>query len=813
MEVIIILGIIIVILMMNSLKNQMDKKFDSLQNSIDSLFNEVKRLEKFSNEKVFSAPEKEIQPLPRMPIVEIKPAEPEKAEVSEPVFAEIPATPVPREIPKPIIEERQPEMVNMIVELEPELSFWERYPDLERFIGENLINKIGIAILVLGMGFFLKYAIDQNWINEIGRTCIGLVTGGVLIGIAHKMRQNYRSFSSVLIGGGMAILYFAIMIAYQQYHLFGQELAFAIMIFITAATVFLSISYNRVELAVFAILGGFGAPFLVSSGEGNYIVLFTYMLILNGGMLILAYYKKWNIINQICFVLTALIYGGWLTTKIINAPAILPKPYWGALIYATLFYLVFFLMNIVNNIREKTEFTVFEIGQLLSNTVFYFTAGMLITGAINDGIYRGTFTIFLALVNFTFAFFLYKNDKVDRNLLYLLIGLVLTFVSLAAPIQLDGNYITLFWALESVLLVWLSHKSGLRFLRDASVLLIGLLIMSLSMDWNNIYVTKPIGIWKHDLFPLFNKGFITSFVAVSGISGYAILMKRYYLQDKIIGLEVSKYVAVLKVVTVILIYLGIFYELDYQSKIYFPEIRIIILGCYNCIFAIVLLYLTRDNTGETRFIILMYALSLIICFPILFNNETITIRNSYLLVTSHSIISFLMHYVLTFLLIVTLYSINNIYKSLFNQFKLRELFQWFTILAVVYIASAELDHLAVISYFSPGLQVDTILDNNHKVGFAILWGSCSFILIYLGMKWKSRAIRIASLVLFGITLLKLFIFDITGLSEGGKIAAFISLGVLLLIISFMYQKLKRILLEDELKIEAEKGQTNQDGLI
>ncbi|WP_221391709.1 DUF2339 domain-containing protein [Dyadobacter sp. NIV53] len=791
----------------------MDNKFDSLQNSIDSLFTELKRLEALSGQKVSPEPEKIIRPLPRMPVVEIKPAEPEIVEIPKPIAAEIPVVRIPLEIPKQITEERQPETASQVAEPEPELSFWERYPDLERFIGENLINKIGIAILVLGMGFFLKFAIDQNWINEIGRTCIGLVTGGVLIAIAHKMRDNYRSFSSVLIGGGMAILYFAITIAYQQYHLFGQELAFVIMIFITAATVFLAISYDRIELAIFAILGGFGAPFLISSGEGNYVVLFTYMLILNAGMLVLAYYKKWNLINQICFVLTVLIYGGWLTTRIINAPVTTPKPYWGALIFATLFYLIFFLMNIVNNIRKKVEFTVFEIGQLLSNTVFYFSAGMLITGAIGDGIYRGAFTIFLAVVNFTFAFILYKNDKVDRNLLYLLIGLVLTFVSLAAPIQLDGNYITLFWALESVLLVWLSYKSGLSFLRDASVLLIGLLIISLLMDWNNIYLTEPADILKQHLFPIFNKGFITSFVAVAGIAGYSILMKRYYQNDKIVILQVSQYIDILKVATIILIYFGIFHELNYQLQIHSPEIRILFLGCYNYIFAIVLLYILSGKRAEVKFVILIYALTSVIFFPILFNNETISIRNNYLLGTNLSIANFLTHYLLTVLLFVTLYSIHRIYKSLFEQYKISELFQWFVIIMVVYIASAELDHLAVTIYFSPGLPIDSVLGNNHKVGFAILWGICSFILIYLGMRWKSRTIRIASLVLFGITLLKLFIFDITGLSEGGKIAAFISLGVLLLVISFMYQKLKKILLEDELKTEAEKGQANQENLI
>ncbi|MEI8059934.1 MAG: DUF2339 domain-containing protein, partial [Ferruginibacter sp.] len=83
-------------------------------------------------------------------------------------------------------------------------------PDLEKFIGENLFNKIGIAVLVFGIGFFVKFAIDKNWINEYGRVAIGLFCGIILISLAHYLLKSYRSFSSVLAGGGIAVFYFTI---------------------------------------------------------------------------------------------------------------------------------------------------------------------------------------------------------------------------------------------------------------------------------------------------------------------------------------------------------------------------------------------------------------------------------------------------------------------------------------------------------------------------------------------------------------------------------------------------------------------------
>src|SRR5690606_7276165 len=98
----------------------------------------------------------------------------------------------------------------------PQKTWWERFrernPDLEKFVGENLISKIGILILVLGISYFVKFAIDKNWINETARVGIGVLCGAILMGVAHKLRTNFKAFSSVLVAGAIAVLYFTIAI-------------------------------------------------------------------------------------------------------------------------------------------------------------------------------------------------------------------------------------------------------------------------------------------------------------------------------------------------------------------------------------------------------------------------------------------------------------------------------------------------------------------------------------------------------------------------------------------------------------------------
>ena len=187
-------------------------------------------------------------------------------------------------------------------------GFFERNPDLEKFIGENLVSKIGIAILVLAIGFFVKFAIDNDWIGPVGRVCIGILCGGILVFLAHKLRNSYKAFSSVLAGGGLAVFYFTITLAYHQFNLFSQTASFVIMVVITIFAVVLSILYDRQELAIIALLGGFAAPFLVSNGSGNYKVLFIYLLILNSGLLVIAYNKAWRLMNLLAFLFFRLFF-------------------------------------------------------------------------------------------------------------------------------------------------------------------------------------------------------------------------------------------------------------------------------------------------------------------------------------------------------------------------------------------------------------------------------------------------------------------------------------------------------------------------
>ena len=107
-------------------------------------------------------------------------------------------------------------------------------------------------------------------------------------------------------------------------------------------------------------------------------------------------------------------------------------------------------------------------------------------------------------------------------------------------------------------------------------------------------------------------------------------------------------------------------------------------------------------------------------------------------------------------------------------------------ISLIWIASSEL-----INW----MDIQQVAESN-KLGLSILWGVYALLLIVLGIRKKKKHIRVGAIVLFGITLLKLFFYDISHLNTIAKTVVFVSLGVLLLIISFLYNKYKHLISDE-----------------
>jgi uncharacterized membrane protein len=386
---------------------------------------------------------------------------------------------------------------------------------------------------------------------------------------------------------------------------------------------------------------------------------------------------------------------------------------------------------------------------------------------------------------------------------------------MAVPIQLEGNYITMFWALEAVLLLWFAQKSGLRLVSAGSVVVLGLMVISLAMDWLAIYLNYAPK--AANLPVLLNKGFITSLVSVVSIAATIRLLKSQTepIQLQWFQIDIPSYYRTLTLGLTVLVYLALALELNYQLNIYVASApaRTVLTGTYNLAFITGLFLFARYQRQPVHLaVIMLLGLGGVIAYLMLYSPAVMELLEAHLLYNASGMIGFYLHYISLFLVAAIMYFLVR-HREVLASFapKAPNLMYWLLAFVLVFVSSSELLHHIIyfrypatnLSNLSPALQAAAheryyqLVRQTNKVGFPIIWGLCAFALMYTGLQKKNKTLRIISLSLFTLTLLKLFLYDIRGISEGGKIAAFISLGVLLLVISFMYQNIKRLILADE----------------
>ena len=212
----------------------------------------------------------------------------------------------------------------------------------ETFFGGKLLNRLGALALIFAVGFFLKYAFDNDWLNETARVILGGAAGLLLIAGGNRFhRRDLRVFAQGLTGAGAAILYLSIYAAYDFYHLIPQPIAFLLMALVTAAALLLSLRYDARAIALLAWAGGFLTPFLLVTADLNTLSLFVYITLLDAGLIaVLLSRRKWRLLEPLGISAT---YGTYLTWSF---RADLPDGFAAALIFLILWWAMYAGMDL-----------------------------------------------------------------------------------------------------------------------------------------------------------------------------------------------------------------------------------------------------------------------------------------------------------------------------------------------------------------------------------------------------------------------------------------------------------------------------------
>ncbi|WP_219114926.1 DUF2339 domain-containing protein [Janthinobacterium sp. UMAB-56] len=314
----------------------------------------------------------------------------------------------------------------------------------------NLVAKLGLLILFLGVSFLLKYVSAQVTL-PIELRLAGIALADIaLLAWAWRIRLNRPGISLPLQGTALAILMLVTFGAFRLYELIPAGLAFAVLFVLTAFTCLLAVLQNAVWLAVFGIVGGFAVPLLVSTGSGNHIGLFSYYALLNAGVFAIALKRAWRVLNVLSFGFTFVVATTWGLLRYT------PEHYLSTQLFLILFVLFYIGIAIAYCARQAPRLKHYVDGTLVFGTPL--AAMGLQYGLVRHFHFGLAFSALLAGLCYTgLAVALWR--RVGFRLLaeaFLALGIV--FGTLAIPFALDGRWTSAAWALEGAGIVWV----GLR---------------------------------------------------------------------------------------------------------------------------------------------------------------------------------------------------------------------------------------------------------------------------------------------------------------------------------------------------------------
>lgn len=428
--------------------------------------------------------------------------------------------------PSPTIrQEELPEVKAGVESPAPPLSITElkiprfRLPeakDLEALIGGNWFNRIGILAIILAVGFFLKYAFENQWIGATGRIIIGIGIGiGFLLGGERLRGKGYKHYAHGLSGGGIAILYLSIFAAFGRYHLIDQMPAFIFMSLVTATAVLLAARYDALAISILGLIGGFLTPVLLSTGKDNQTGLFSYIILLDLGVLALAWFKQWRILNYLAFVATVLMSAGWLDEWYA------PEKLVTTIIFFSILFVIFALLAVLHNVIHRRLVKLPDVALILINAGLYFATSYRLIEPENHA-YLGLFAVVISAFYLSLGYVTWQRDREDRYLVLTFLGMASLFLTLAIPIQLDQHWTTMAWAIEGAVLVWIAQRTGSRLTYGAALaVFVVALLHWLKFDLIE-FSFKAGGVFT----PLLNKRGASSLVLIASLVAVVWMLRR-----------------------------------------------------------------------------------------------------------------------------------------------------------------------------------------------------------------------------------------------------------------------------------------------
>lgn len=693
----------------------------------------------------------------------------------------------------------------------------------EEFILNKLTPIFGVTLLLIGMILFFNMDIRESIIkllftdtnknvsyntnyNFVGIPIrlIGLVVGFIFVGFSMYYRKTKQllSFAVCIIGLMTIIINLTMMFFYKW--LPNPVHNYFYIAFITSGIIYFSLLLKNHNIATIAVFGNFLMLFfsMYENGYGSFMAFLIFELLISIGFAILSYIKRWNLINFLNFFFVLLMYIKWLYKKVLftdNTANIQLS-----LVFSTLLFITFLITVLPNFKKGFVKQNNTDIMILFFNILFYaifsfFTIRKLELFAFNP-IFFGLFGILLIYV----AIRLFKHPDLAVIAPYLTFGFSYLLVCLAIFLLLQKNSILIFSSIAIIFSYWFFNITQIKIFKQFSFLFlwisfISFMYITLFKYINMMMLEESFSILSHEI----NFDYTIAGILVA-ISVFLNILFINVEKKKTITLDIprKKYKTILISFLLIILYFTPFVILFYNLPMYIAsnDFINIILYSFTIFFIVVSFAIIQKHVSKLFIKIylgLIIGLSLI--YPIASNTNNINVLLEYFFSEHASLTGFLFHYINVFIIIA---SIIILMKTILNKFGYKTLFMdlfWiYGSMMLLFIISSETYYISMFFVDNKNhLVFEAFTQNVIIIIFPILWSLVSLLFMIIGIMYKIRIIRVISLLIFFIVIIKLFVYDIADLSDKIKVMMFILIGGLLLSFSFLYKKIFRTLFEKD----------------
>jgi uncharacterized membrane protein len=663
----------------------------------------------------------------------------------------------------------------------------------ESLIGGKLLNRIGALALIIGVGFFLKYAFDNHWISETTRVLIGVAVGFIcLMGAGRTHKRGFQIFSQGLVGAGIAILYLSVYASFNFYQLVSQPVAFGLMGAVTVIAFVEALRFDAAAISLLACLGGFLTPFMLSTGEANEAGLFTYVVILDLGMIFILLRKSsWVALEPLSVVGTYIIYFSWFSAYHTPTDTLL------TLIFLTLFWAIFHGLDIFRVVTapassaEVRRVVAWFHAALFFGALYFlidphFHSQMGIAATVASVLYFGSA---VALER--------RRPVVDKAVMqYALIAAI--FLAIAVAIEFEKFTIMIFWTVEAGVLVWAGTRYQRQYLWTAGLVLFAITALELLGVEGSLAASPPEG------FHLLLNQRALAYVLLAASLGASAFFFR-----SVKGPLAARLVESLHYGWILLLFILLTVETNdvFRSRMINATDQIqkaLSFSRFMAMAGVWSVYGLVLARGGTRIYIR----------PVLFSGVSVGLIAACLAgmrgiafdpLRGFTPIANIRMYVIVLTVIAMFLEVRWL-KSIVGRStwipEIRETIQILGVVLLLVLLTGETRDIfekAIQSVAGgsghPG-ESDELrrLENLKQLSLSGIWLAFSIGLMVFGIWRRTRVLRLLAIVLFGFTILKVFIYDLSFLETLYRIFSFVALGLILLAVSYLYQKYRAIIL-------------------